>query len=342
LYLMENNVATNTYRREIGQPLREAHNSSTLTTILPGTCHHYSQQARAWSLPESEGSGWVQWFTPRRGISIVIQDYTLATSVCTSVQLESLPLKFNFCLSGRISAEIAHYKPLLTMRKLESSMLSFQGEFSGTMQREAGEPIQMITIFIDPPLLSAYLAQDFATIPVKIERIMTRQASSELKGQITSRMHLLLEDLLHFHYEGPVSRLLLEARALELISCQLTQYLAVQRPSTQESLERERVLLARDLLIRNMEYPPTLDELARRAGVSHTKLIQLFRTVYGTTPFRYLRDWRLAKARELLEAGNTNVTEVAYSIGYNCMSFFAKAFKEKYGIAPSECQQHKK
>jgi AraC-like DNA-binding protein len=64
-----------------------------------------------------------------------------------------------------------------------------------------------------------------------------------------------------------------------------------------------------------MEAPLSLPELAGYAGINETKLKRGFRKVYGTSVFGYLRNQRLDKARILLETGDMNVSEVAYSVG---------------------------
>ena len=54
------------------------------------------------------------------------------------------------------------------------------------------------------------------------------------------------------------------------------------------------------------------------------------------TPIKYLNDFRLNKARHLLEKGDKSIFEVSYALGFKSMSYFGKAYKEKFGIAPSK------
>jgi AraC-like DNA-binding protein len=77
-----------------------------------------------------------------------------------------------------------------------------------------------------------------------------------------------------------------------------------------------------------------LFDLARTVGTSHTQLNQGFRKMYGTSVFGYLRKLRLDEARNLLEKGNSNVTEAALAVGYNSISSFTRAFSEHFGLNP--------
>ena len=89
------------------------------------------------------------------------------------------------------------------------------------------------------------------------------------------------------------------------------------------------------MLIKDIENPSDLVGLARMAGLSRSKLHHNFRAVYGATPFDYLRDRRLEKARISLDEGDMGVTEVAYSVGYSSLSHFAGVFKQYFGMSPS-------
>jgi AraC-like DNA-binding protein len=62
--------------------------------------------------------------------------------------------------------------------------------------------------------------------------------------------------------------------------------------------------------------------------------------IYGTTPFDYLRDRRLEKAKIFLDEGNMDVTEVAYTVGYSSLSHFAKVFRQYFGTPPSNYRRN--
>ena len=53
------------------------------------------------------------------------------------------------------------------------------------------------------------------------------------------------------------------------------------------------------------------------------------------TPNDYLRKARLKRAAELLLDDRLNVSEVAYRVGFEDLSYFSKCFKAYFGIAPS-------
>jgi AraC-like DNA-binding protein len=84
----------------------------------------------------------------------------------------------------------------------------------------------------------------------------------------------------------------------------------------------------------NLESPLEIKELMRQLPMSYSKFRKLFKEVTGEAPHQYHLNLRLDKARELLSTTNLNVTEVAYSLGFDSVFYFSKLFKNKQGVSP--------
>ncbi len=78
----------------------------------------------------------------------------------------------------------------------------------------------------------------------------------------------------------------------------------------------------------------TVAELARSATVSRSQLDERFRQVLGRSPIRYLTEWRLHLARELLASTDLGVAVIARRIGYDAEEAFSRAFKRANGQSP--------
>jgi AraC-like DNA-binding protein len=79
----------------------------------------------------------------------------------------------------------------------------------------------------------------------------------------------------------------------------------------------------------------TVAELAASVAVSRSLLDERFRTVLGRSPIRYLTDWRMHLADELLASTDLGVAAVARRVGYDSEEAFSRAFKRRYGCPPS-------
>jgi AraC-like DNA-binding protein len=79
----------------------------------------------------------------------------------------------------------------------------------------------------------------------------------------------------------------------------------------------------------------TVSELAHEAAVSRSLLDQRFRDVLGLSPIRYLTEWRMHIAVDLLSSTDLTVAQVAHRAGYDSQEAFSRAFKRRMGSAPS-------
>ena len=79
----------------------------------------------------------------------------------------------------------------------------------------------------------------------------------------------------------------------------------------------------------------TVSELAHEAAVSRSLLDQRFREVLGLSPIRYLTEWRMHLAVELLGSSDLSVAQVARRVGYDSQEAFSRAFKRRMGDAPT-------
>lgn len=78
------------------------------------------------------------------------------------------------------------------------------------------------------------------------------------------------------------------------------------------------------------------DTLHTYCGISGTYFRKIFAANFGIAPQTYVQNKRLAHAKSMLDSGNDlSVSEVAASVGYADPFYFSRAFKKKYGIAPS-------
>jgi len=78
----------------------------------------------------------------------------------------------------------------------------------------------------------------------------------------------------------------------------------------------------------------SLASMAEVAGLERRTFLRRFANATGMTPIEYCRTVRIARARELLEGGNTPQKEIAQSLGYEDVASFARVFRKVTGLAP--------
>lgn len=77
-----------------------------------------------------------------------------------------------------------------------------------------------------------------------------------------------------------------------------------------------------------------LQMIAKQLMVSPSNLSHQFRNTFNLTPTQYYNSLKMKRAKELLI--RENVTEVAYDLGYDNISYFIRLFKSYYGVTPKQ------
>jgi transcriptional regulator GlxA family with amidase domain len=98
----------------------------------------------------------------------------------------------------------------------------------------------------------------------------------------------------------------------------------------------ETILQAQLWMLNNSAKASTLKNIAEQFDMSPRNFSRRFKLAIGKTPIKYLHEMRLNNAKELLQSSNLSVAEIAYKVGYNDMSYFAKLFKKELYVSPKE------
>jgi len=80
----------------------------------------------------------------------------------------------------------------------------------------------------------------------------------------------------------------------------------------------------------------SMDDLAASLHLSPDQLRRKTRTLTGLRPVEFIRKYRLHRAAELLRSRSGTVSEVAYQVGFESLSYFTRAFREEFGQNPSD------
>ena len=97
-------------------------------------------------------------------------------------------------------------------------------------------------------------------------------------------------------------------------------------------LQRLQAIVEENLEDESFQVPA----LCRAVAIGERQLYRKLHALLGITPAAYIRHVRLDRARQLLEKGAGTVSEITFMVGYTNTSAFARAFREAFGMAPSE------
>ena len=93
------------------------------------------------------------------------------------------------------------------------------------------------------------------------------------------------------------------------------------------------------LMERNLEDPLPLSIISEQTGLSNRQLQRLFASHTGVTPVRYYLEIRLDRARSMVTQTDMSMMEIAVACGFTSQEYFARVYKERFSLTPSEDRQ---
>ncbi|WEK20278.1 MAG: two-component regulator propeller domain-containing protein [Candidatus Pedobacter colombiensis] len=79
-----------------------------------------------------------------------------------------------------------------------------------------------------------------------------------------------------------------------------------------------------------------IDTVAESIGMGRTTFYKKFKSLTHLAPVEFVREMRLKRAKQFLDANGHNISEIAYAVGFSSAKYFSTCFKEEYGVSPSE------
>ena len=129
----------------------------------------------------------------------------------------------------------------------------------------------------------------------------------------------------------------MRARLSELVF-QLTKHLPQGRSRVSEKAQREGERLKQMLRCIHENFSEELStaDIAASALVSESECLRCFRSTIGMPPIKYLKQYRVEKAAELLSTTDERIAEIGARCGFQDTSYFTKSFRELKGVTPGE------
>jgi AraC-like DNA-binding protein len=274
----------------------------------------------------------------RDGLSIQIDHFQMCDR-CEDISSESEGwIQFHCHLSGD------HQDALTEVGNLEYALYGSGLLPKQTMVCSGQIPIWEVTIEMSPDVLVNFAGHQGA-LPTELQHLIrpSTQVAYARVAKLSPTLQQVLLQILRCPYRGLTKRMFLESKALEIAALMLEQERDFQQgrqsPMALKPDTIERLYQAREILLENLEQPPTLSKLARQAGLNEKALKQGFRQVFGQTVFSYLHEYRMEQARQLLMVGDLRVGEVMQQIGFHDRRYFAGAFRKRFGVTPRDYQR---
>lgn len=198
-------------------------------------------------------------------------------------------------------------------------------------------PLQYITVRMPSSTLRDEFGFDVEHLSRRLDRRDTVGTRLTVDRRANKIVQALGSQMLLCPLQGAMRNIYLSGKALELTA---TVMAGVEQPDDERpitslsSQDVRRLRQVQEILSQSLQDPPTLQTLARLVGTNVNKLTLGFRQLFGTSVYGFVREQRLELAYRMLAAGQISVSDAAQTCGYT-NSHFTKAFRNRYGVAPS-------
>jgi AraC-like DNA-binding protein len=188
-------------------------------------------------------------------------------------------------------------------------------------------------------LISQYLESAEDRIPMMIAQ---QQEFNTINDHIPSDAAVtgILTSMMQCPFQNEMREIFLREhiRALFIIQLYHFNQVVTGRPlridTHLSTADREKLQSVKEYIDKNFLNPASLESLTRDFGLNEFKLKSGFKTMFDTSPIKYLQGKRLTFALSLLRDTNKSIKEISYEIGYSHAANFTNAFVKKFGKAP--------
>lgn len=190
-----------------------------------------------------------------------------------------------------------------------------------------------------PAMQSGYHSHIFVVEPDWLSGFLAApHFASELSfGNIVLKDPAIFAHLRSAHQSlrmGNLSQLAQDCLPYESFAPLVSRYGQAKQPQ-EKCLGRMTLRKLRDFLMANIAEPVRLTQLAELCDLSPTQFQRRFKSTVGMTPYAWFTRLRLEQALKLLK-DQRSVTDVTFQVGFYDQAHFSKAFKQTFGLSPSE------
>ncbi len=183
------------------------------------------------------------------------------------------------------------------------------------------------------------LRSDFTTRHIPIILISARSAAVQmLEGLESGADDYLIKP---FDFKILDAKIRTQLRTREAVRLQYSRIVSFgPGPLEIKDPDSEFIEKLRDLVVQNLSDTGFgVEQMAFQMGASVSVLYRKLRALTGMTVNSFTKNIRMKRARQLLESGHYNVSEVANEVGYDDTQYFSREYKKTFGKAPSETRK---
>ncbi|BBB89455.1 MAG TPA: AraC family transcriptional regulator [Methylomusa anaerophila] len=290
---------------------------------------------------KDHGDGRITRYSYKNGLEICWATLRLKKEFAYDVKLDNKFFEILYVISGRITICDTVTGEQYQVKAGEY-YVNVKEQYQGRIIYPQHEHITYISLDLSEAFLRFHEANTHSFL-AEVNNLRTFHRFHVHPVATNVDIQVILKKIINCFCDNVIARrLFFQAVALELLSewmtnisfIQSAQKLSIKLTSDDIGL----LYRVRQELAEKISQPPSIEMLAKNYCLNTYKLKQGFKALFANTPYGYVRDIRLEKAKILLKHSDCCIGDVAAQIGYNNSSFVT-VFKKKYGITPKQYRQ---
>ena len=264
-------------------------------------------------------------------------------------QIKLNPVKFTdfrLCYCGYEECEPGHsFGPAVKSHYVLHYVLSGKGVFRLNNQLYT---VSKGEAFLIPPDVRAFYAADnddpwvYLWVGFDGDRAEAYLKEMKLLGAkkpvftLTKGIELkqIVMEMLKHNTAGIENEFALQGLLCKFFSIVCSEVTRRGRKAEDDSKQNYYIRKAIEYIRDNYSNGVNVSDVSEYVGLNRSYLFTLFQDHLGISPQKYLSNFRLERACELLKATNYSIEDISYSCGYRDPLVFSKAFKKLYGVSP--------
>lgn len=232
-------------------------------------------------------------------------------------------MAITFAMNGKMQTKIHEVKNPVSLCKNEKNILLIK-DYSSSVNLQKDSTFSAINIEISKNFLKKYL-------PNLAEFDHTQMLK---QTQPNPKTALLASEIFCSSFDEKLNEIYIQGKVFELIFLEFSNLHEFKNENKIifSNHDIKALQKAKEILTQRVQNPPSISELARLVALNEFKLKFGFKKYFNLAPFQFHFIQKMQEAKNLLESGDYNVSEVSQKIGYKRVQSFSTAFYRHFGI----------
>jgi len=250
--------------------------------------------------------------------------------------VEIKQIQLHFVLKGGLRFSFNENTYFLEAKE-DQTLLLFNSQKALPISAELEKDTQWLCLVLSIDGLHALFSEHAKIIPFL--NTETQETKFYSQGELSPAMAIVVSQLMENRLHTALKNIYNKGKVYELISLYFNKTEDTdleQCPYLADDQNIRKIRQAKEIIVAEMNEPPTLEHLAKTIDLPLKRLKEGFKQLYGDSVYGFLFQHKMEFARKLLLSNKYSVGEIGLRVGYSTPSHFIAAFKKKYGTTPKK------